>query len=319
MVILFLFEACNNDTSDDDDDIIISTESLFITSDIDLFWSVYDTIDPLFQSSNFQSLYIDKGTVGLKDYAAQKNLATSLENVLNIDAYNEYYKSIRNNTLDLTNAIEKSKVGFNTLEEIYSNTRLFDVYFLIGALTAGGRVSSNGLLIATEMFAKSENTSLNGLSEWHQSVILSKEYLPSIIIHELIHKQQHFSPENNEYATLLEQSVREGMADYFALYIFPDEPFMNAHLHSFADTIEMQLWNEFKIEMDLYYKETEWLYTGSTTSNGYPADLGYFIGFKIVESYVNTFENIQSATLAIFSNPNYYDIYNNSGYEKKFK
>ena len=83
--------------------------------------------------------------------------------------------------------------------------------------------------------------------------------------------------------------------------------------------MELQLWNEFKIEMNMDYRETEWLYTGNNTSEGYPADLGYFVGYKIVESYINTFDNIQDATITIFSNPNYYEIYNNSGYEEKFK
>lgn len=192
----------------------------FSTSDINLFWEVFDKINPDFSKLKFQTLYIDKGTVGLKDYAEQKNLAVSLESILQSNAYLNYYKSVRQNTKDLTVAIQKSKEGFNKLKEIYPEADLFDVYFLIGALGAGGRVSNNGLLIAVEMFTKTDTTSLAGLNEWLQNVIRTKNYLPSIITHELIHKQQNFVPRNSGYTTVLEQSIREGMADYVHFICF---------------------------------------------------------------------------------------------------
>lgn len=94
---------------------------------------------------------------------------------------------------------------------------------------------------------------------------------------------------------------------------------MNQHLHDFADTIEQKLWNEFNIEKDKNIENTEWLYTGKNTSKGYPADLGYYIGFKILESYSEKFDNINIAIQSMLKNSNYYDIFEKSGYDKKFQ
>ena len=172
-------------------------------------------------------------------------------------------------------------------------------------------------MIAVEFFTKIDTTSLELLSDWHQKVIREKIYIPIIVIHELVHFNQNFSSHNIEYNTLLEQSIMEGMADFIALYLLPNEPFFNQHLHDFADTIEQKLWNEFKVEKDVNYSNTEWLYTVKNTSQGYPPDLGYYIGFKIIESYSKKFDDINIAIRNMLSNPDYYDIFDKSGYEEK--
>lgn len=295
----------------------IQIEPEFFKSDIELFWNVLDSISPNYSRNNFQSYYINKGTKGLKDYAEQKDLAASLEIVLKSPEYLRYYKSIRNNTLDLEGVIQKSKIGFNNLMEVYPGAKFFNVYFLMGALGAGGRISNNGLLISVDFFTKTDTTSLDNLG-WYKNVIKTKDYIPSIVLHELIHKQQHYSPTNVKFSTLLEQSIREGMADFITCYILPNEPYFNNHLHEYADTIEQKIWNEFKIDKDKNFISTEWLYTGNNTSKGYPADLGYYIGYKIIESYSKKFDNVKIAIHNMLNNPDYYEIFDKSEYDKKF-
>lgn len=291
----------------------------FYTSDIDLFWQVYDYISPNFTKDNFQNIYISNGSIGLNDYAIQKQLANGLENVFNSNNYHNYYKAIRINTQDLSQVINKSKIAFDQFQKVNHEIEIFDVYFLIGAMSAGGRVSENGLLIAVEMFSKTDELDISTLNEWHQNVINAKDCLPSIIVHELVHKQQRIIPKNSGYKTLLEQSILEGMADYIACYLLPDEPYFNQHLHDFGDIIEEKLWNEFKIEKDKNYKDTEWIYTGNYMSNGYPGDLGYYIGFKIIEAYSNTFEDKHEAINNLLTNTNYYDIFIDSNYGDEFE
>jgi hypothetical protein len=314
LLISILISCSSNDDVED----FSVAEPEFFTSDIDLFWEVFDNTTTNFSSQEFQNLYVNKGTNGLKDYAKQVNLTLSLQSTLRSSAYLTYYNNIRENTLDLSSAIEKSKDGFSKLKIVYPNAKLFDVYFLVGALTAGGRVSNNGLLIAVEMFSKNTTTNLDDLSDWHQNVIRNKVYLPSIITHELIHKQQQLKPVNSNHKTVLEQSLIEGMADFVSHHLLEGEPFMNEHLHLFGDPIEKELWIEFKTQLDLNYRNTEWLYTGRQTSKGYPADMGYYIGYKILESYSSNFENLNEAIKSMLSKENYYDIFQESNYEEKF-
>ena len=268
---------------------------------------------------DFQNQYIDQGTPGLKDYAEQKSLASGLRSTLSNAAYVDYYDAVRANTLDISEAIATSREAFFDLEAIYPETNFFDVYFLVGAMTAGGRISDNGLLIAVEMFSKNEDTNLDELSEWHQNVLRSKQYLPSIVVHEFVHLQQNFRPTNSNVRTVLEQSIFEGMADFIAFHLLGNRPFFNDHLHTYGNPIEETLWEEFDAQKDLDFQGTEWLYTGRRTAQGHPADMGYYMGFKILEAYSTKFETVETAIVAMLTTTDYEEIFNASGYAEKFE
>lgn len=241
-----------------------------------------------------------------------------MKSTLSHTSYIDYYNSVKTNTLEVSEAIDISKRPFLELQEIYPNTKFFNVYFLIGAMSAGGRVSNNGLLIAVEMFSRNEDTPLDELREWHQNVIRDEEYLPSIVIHEFIKIQQTFQPQNSNFRTTLEQSIFEGMADFVAFYLLGNQPFMNKHLHAYGDSIVEEIWTQFDAQRNINYQNTEWLYTGKTTSQGHPADMGYYVGFKILESYSSTFDNVEEAIISRLTKSNYEEIFELSEYAGKF-
>ena len=93
---------------------------------------------------------------------------------------------------------------------------------------------------------------------------------------------------------------------------------MNDHLHQYGEEHEQELWELFSEQKDMNYKETQWLYSGTETSQGYPADMGYYMGFKILESFAATFESTESAISAMLSNGNYVYLFEQSGYADKF-
>jgi len=298
----------------------LDKEINFSTTDIDLFWNTFDSITPNYTADNFQNSYINNGSLGLKDYAKLKDLANSLEQRLNQQPYLDYYLSIRSNCDDYSNQTEVAKEGMNRLKDTYADTEIFDIYFLIGALSAGGKVSDNGLLIAVEMFSNIEGNSLNGLAEIYQSAIKTKDYIPSVILHELIHKQQNPNFRNVTYSTVLEHSIMEGMADYLSKYFLPDEPFMNDYLHEYADTIEEKIWYDFKNDINKDRRDTDWLYSDNSINTlGYMRDMGYYMGYKIVESYINTFKNQNEGIIYLLSSSDYYEIFEKSEYEMKFE
>lgn len=220
--------------------------------------------------------------------------------------------------MDVSKSIEISSQAFQSLKEIYSDTRFFDVYFLIGAMTAGGRVSDNGLLVAVEMFSKQEDTDISSLNEWHQNVLRDKDYLPSLVVHEFVHMQQQFRPRDSDLRTTLEQSIVEGMADFISQALLPNEPFVNDHLHHYGDSVEAEIWSDFSRVMDANFRTTEWLYTGRRTALGHPADMGYCVGYKILELYAAQFATVDEAIVAMLSASDYVQIFEQSGYQEKF-
>src|SRR5574339_150676 len=77
------------------------TQNVF-TSDINNFWMAYDSIqttkDSLEQIRFIKTLYIDKGTKGLKAFMAARNYSAKLWVEL-IRKYPKFWNSIRPNTL----------------------------------------------------------------------------------------------------------------------------------------------------------------------------------------------------------------------------
>ncbi len=152
------------------------------------------------------------------------------------------------------------------------------MYFLIGRMTSGGTYSGRGLYIGTEMYGRGPGVSLDGLSDWHRAVIGKADDLPHIVAHELVHFQQ-----TNRSATpnLLEQSLSEGSADFIAELVSGDH--INAAAHAYGLEHECALWREFEPRMagsDL----SGWLYDAEKAQD-HPADLGYFIGYRIAAAY----------------------------------
>src|SRR6476660_3762951 len=75
-----------------------------ITSDIDNFWIAYDscltTTDSLKQLHYIQSLYVDKGTIGLKAFMEARDYTSGMW-VRQIRSYPRFWNSIRPNTLSV--------------------------------------------------------------------------------------------------------------------------------------------------------------------------------------------------------------------------
>ncbi len=296
-------------------------EASLITSDIALFWNVYDQSNNDFQPTTFKTDYFDAGTEALELFfdAKIKNV-NNLTNNLNNVGLNSYYKAIRENSLNLDAVTAEIYNGFTRLKELYPGAVYSDVVFVIGALATGGTVVRNGqMVIGTEMFSKDETTPLDGLNHWQKEVVKDQSFLTSIVIHELIHVQQANHNLNSQgilaKKTLLDRAVTEGVADYITFLVLGD--FFNEFIHDFANPIEANLWDEFKAEMggnDI----ANWLYNASNTTVDRPADLGYYIGFKMAEYYYDKTPNKAEAIRRLIELKSGSELLTVSEYDKKF-
>jgi len=251
-----------------------------VTSDIPSFWRVFDKASLKDAAEVFQREYIDAGTAGLHDF-----LKSRIQNgrylAGTIAARPRYYAAIRGSTLavDQTPAIKEAiRASFRRLKEIYPDAVFPDVYFVIGRMNSAGTVSSNGLLIGVEMNARSESTPVDELTDWERAVTGQIANLPNIVAHELIHIQQ---PHCSAKTTLLQQALSEGGADFMGEMI--SGGIINRVQRSYGDAHEQALWAEFRKEM-LGNDISRWMFQGDRAKDR-PADLGYYIGYKICEEF----------------------------------
>jgi hypothetical protein len=251
-----------------------------VTDDIPRFWTAFDRMTSASDTMPFRTDYLDRGTIGLKDFtdARWKNAKTLTAMVW---PFRSYYATIRANTLSVQASEPQFRKVFRDLAAMYDDAVFPDVYFAIGGMSTGGTTSNRGLLIGTELFSRAPDSPVGTLSPWGQSVVQSIDLLPSIVAHELTHYQQRYS---TNVSTLLGQSIREGSADFVGQLLTTRT--FNDSLRAWGDAHEAAVWHEFSSQMN-GSDYSRWLYNGGTVTatSTRPADLGYYVGYKICAAY----------------------------------
>jgi uncharacterized protein YjaZ len=173
------------------------------------------------------------------------------------------------------------------MQRLYPASIFPDVYFVIGRMNSGGTLSETGLLVGLEMYGRHEGWPEDELGDWHRDVIAGMDRLPHIVVHELVHYQQHRNPDNS----LLARSLGEGVADFIAEKASGGH--INPHVHAWAEPRAADLWAEFRERMH-GEEMSGWLY-GGELKDGRPADLGYWIGYRIAKAYYARAQDKQAA------------------------
>ncbi|HEX7090558.1 MAG TPA: DUF2268 domain-containing putative Zn-dependent protease [Longimicrobiales bacterium] len=228
-----------------------------ITSDIELFWEVYDSAPPEQLEVWLRREYLNRGTQGLRDFIPYRILG-AVDLAARIRRDRSRYEAVRPSTERVSEVESQIRATFHALKARYPEAVFPDVYFVIGRFNSGGTVSPAGLLIGAEMYRDPAR-------------------LPMIVAHELVHYQQ---PPGGRSLTLLERAFREGSADFVGELLSGQR--MNAAAQEYGRAHEAELWAEFRSVMH-GTDATGWLY--GNPPPGRPADLGYFIGYRIAEAY----------------------------------
>lgn len=285
-------------------------DARLVTSDIVNFWRAYDQATPENDLIVFRNQYLRKGSYGLQQFTRMR--IGSVCNLVDvIGKHPKYYASIRESTLKVESMKDAIRAGFRKLKDLYPAAVFPDVYFMIGAMNSGGTTTGKGLLIGTEMYGLTKQAPAEEFSDWHKAVLKPIEAIPHIVAHELIHYEQKYSPGNR---TLLGQAINEGSADFIAEMISGGN--INDHLHSYGNPRERELWLEFQPEMN--GKDfSKWLYQGDKAKDR-PADLGYYMGYKICEAYYNQAADKKQAIKDILEIKDFNQFLTASRYAEKF-
>ncbi|MDJ1495046.1 hypothetical protein QNI19_19055 [Cytophagaceae bacterium DM2B3-1] len=251
------------------------------TSDIDNFWSAYDscrtTTDSLQQLRYIQTLYIDKGTEGLKafmkarDYSAERWVSL-------IRRLPRFWNSIRPNTLAAKSKAKEIESSIQKLKKLYPELKEAKMYFTIGGLRSGGTTTDDMVLIGAEIATGDPSTDVSEFSsKWLEGVFKNQKTnnIVSLNIHEYVHTQQKGEPE-----TLLGQSLKEGACDFITELVM-GKPLQNNYI-VYGREHRNELKEQFKLDM-FTSASGNWLYNGSNAK--VMADLGYFMGYDICKSY----------------------------------
>lgn len=254
------------------------------TKDIDQFWEAYDSLASSTDSvATIQRLYLDRRTDGLDQFLKARDFSAK-EYVNLIRRYPKFWPSIRPNTLAVKNKISDMEAIFSSYQRMYPKFKAPKICFAIGCLRTGGTVRAGYLLIGTEIAAADSTVDKSELNHWLKSVLGKDGDVTGMVAHETVHFLQKKGPfllSGYLGHRLLMSSLREGAADFIAQQATGKH--INDAIHVYGETHEQELWEEFQqvmMENDI----SNWLYNG-TNSKDRPADLGYYIGYKICQKY----------------------------------
>lgn len=259
----------------------LSAQKKVFTQDIDNFWTAFDSIrttqDSLQQIHFIQTLYIDKGTEGLKAFMVARRYSAALYVQL-INKYPKFWNSIRPNTLAVKNQTDKIETSIKKLKALYPELKNAKMYFTIGGLRSGGTTKDSMVLMGAEIATGDSTTDVSEFpTKWLAGVFKeqNRDNLVSLNVHEYIHTQQ-----NGESSNVLAQAIREGSCDFIAELVL-GIPLQRNYI-SYGLKHEEQLKKTFKQEM-FSTAYNNWLYNSDEART--VSDLGYFMGYEICKSY----------------------------------
>lgn len=257
--------------------------------------------------SYFYHDYFSKASKGLFFYQKFKINSSSHQFAFRVEDKKAYFQSILPNLQKLNTQEKTLRKYFREFKHLYPDAIFPDIYYAVGCFNAGGTSSPFGLIIGAEMHAKMEDSDLTNFNHWEEKVVRSFANLPLITMHELVHIQQ-----NETYNNLLGNAIFEGAADFVSKLVCGSH--INQHVHDWANQHEQEVWREFEKEM--HGENTRNWIGNANRAKDKPADLGYYVGFKICESYYEKQADKKKALQDILTITDWEGFYQKSGYMK---
>lgn len=273
---------------------LAAAQQRVLTQDIDHFWEAFDALKKCKTHTDsvkaIQQLYLDRATDGLVDFIKVRDF-TAEKFVHQIAGRPKFYASVRPNTFKVKEAAPAIDSVFMNFKKIYPNFQPFKVCFAIGVVGTGGTVSDKFVLIGTEVMTSTKNQDLSEFKNSAYARVLAGEdnfvqKVKNIVAHEAVHTQQDFVPVDSTgiICPLLYDCIKEGGADFIGQLTAGGQ--INAGIHAYGDAHEKELWVKFKNEL-CNESHGNWLYNYDSVKGEVPADLGYYIGYRIARAYYN--------------------------------
>jgi hypothetical protein len=240
------------------------------TSDVELFYRIYNKAHGAPSGQALQHGYIDAGSDGVRQFLPHR--IESGENLAETIAEDRDVYDHAQDCLSVLPALKAELDGaFRKLAAIDPEATFPPVTILVGRNNSAGTTGESGVLIGLEAVCR---------ASWLQPDLTERLY--HLIAHEYGHVEQF--PQGGEDATpdtVLKQSLVEGGAELIAELI--SGQVSNVHLQQWARGREREIDEQFLADQDS--KDlSPWLYKGPGTPDK-PGDLGYWVGYRIAKAY----------------------------------
>lgn len=206
------------------------------------------------------------------------------------------------------------------LKGLFPDQPLPDLYVVFGAGNSGGTAGSDAQVLGLEVICE--------IGETPEEI---RDIYRGFFAHETVHVLQHgLSNIDWENDPLLAASLAEGMADYVAWLVTGEVP--TPSRDAWAREHEAEVWEAFHRDMAVIAEELaagatfddptpraeeawgNWVGNYRNAPEGWPHEMGYWVGRQIINAYVDQAEDRRAAfaEAMVLENPRM--IYEASGY-----
>lgn len=282
-----------------------------ITTDLHNFWRAYDQLPGAKTLSDsislFQREYFAKATPANRKFIKLRGF-TAEEVVTVVKRYPRYFASIRPNASKVEEQVGVINEYLDKLTAVLPGFEVPKICFAFGCLRTGGTVANGVILIGTETVMADADTYTGELTPWIKGVIGEVHEVTPLVIHEAVHTyQKHVNTPG-----LIPMVMKEGFAEFVTrdILLLNNNPL----LHAYGEANECSLWKSFLSDHAKGITDlSHWVY-GGTTDGERPADLGYFVGRKLIAHYYDQSTD-KAATLKFLANcRNYAEVFRSLTY-----
>lgn len=293
--------------------VVFAQERTISTEDITHFWEAYDELASAKSKDDSISIihqrYLDRATEHFQTFIRIRNF-TAEEYVKLIKQYPQFWKSVRPLTENIVNRKDEIETILQKFEKELPGFEVPDVCFAIGCLRTGGTTGNKLILVGAEIAAADKQVVKDELTPWLKSVIGNTGDIVSMVAHEAVHTRQ-----KGRTSGLLLSVMNEGIADFVAELVSGLN--INTRIHDYGKAHACELRNEFNEAVRQKNDDLKpWLYNGNSARNRV-ADLGYYVGYAIAETFYNKQRDKQKALSWLLDRSKYQKIYELSGYMEK--
>jgi hypothetical protein len=239
------------------------------TSDLDRFYALYDRTGGKPNAAQLQA-YIDEGTEGFKAFTKMRN-TTGDRIAQAIEKQPETFEKARQCAAVLPAVKARLVPALARLKALYPEASLPPITLGVGRGKPVGTADRNGVMIGQE--------ALCAVDFMNPDV---EDRFVHVIAHEYAHVQQARFSEENPDEKVLKATLIEGGAEFIGELISGSISY--THLPPAVKGREQEFETAFLGDLDKAAAGSAWLYNYPGTAER-PADLGYWIGYRITKAY----------------------------------
>lgn len=243
-----------------------------ITEDAERFAALFKATGGKPNAEQIQHDYLDKGSYGISVFTPGRiENAVKLASTIAKDP-SRYEKAIRECLPRVQAANADLRSIYLGLSGLFPDQPLPHVYMVFGAGNSGGTASASAQVLGLEVICADNPTPEK-----------FRAALRYFFAHETVHSLQRESAKGDA-SPLLNAMLAEGAADFIATLVTGEE--QASERAQWALPREQALWAALSADLAKPEPPTQhWIYNYQSAPEGWPSDVGYWIGMRIWQNY----------------------------------